>query len=193
MDFEQIIIKYQKLIYNTARRLMGNNEDAEDAAQEVAIKIYKNLASCRGEEFLPGWISKITHNTCMDVLRRRKGKHHDSLDDIVEFGDGSGGVQKQLADDEKGPEDLLLQKEVNEQIEGALLKLSMQFRPLVILRDIQGHSYEEISDILNMPVGTVKSRLFRGRSKLKSILLKETKLEQKKNGQRQLSRGEADE
>jgi RNA polymerase sigma-70 factor (ECF subfamily) len=147
---------------------MGNNEDAEDITQEVAIKIFRSLASCRGEEFLSAWISKITHNSCMDALRRRKGKYNESLDEIVDFGDGQ--MEKQLEDESDSPEELLLKKELSEQIEAALLRLPLLYRSPVVLRDMQGYSYDEMAEILNMPAGTVKSRLFRGRAKLKTIL-----------------------
>ncbi|MCL2575201.1 MAG: sigma-70 family RNA polymerase sigma factor [Defluviitaleaceae bacterium] len=171
MNFEDVFAKYQKLIYNLSRRIMGNDEDAQDITQEVAIKVYRNLHKCKGEDFVAAWISKITHNTCMDALRKRKGKFTSSLDDTVGFDDGE--VQVQIEDEAIGPEALLLQKELNAQIETALLKLSTEYRTIVILRDVNGYSYEEIAEITGLPEGTVKSRLFRGRSKLKNILLRE--------------------
>ena len=167
--FEALLLKYEKLIYNLARRFMGNNEDAEDVTQEVAVKIYRNIKSCKGEEFLSAWISRITHNSCMDALRKRKGKNNESLDEIVDFGDGK--MEKQFEDSAEGPEDALIRKELSEQIEGALMQLPVLYRSLVVLRDVLGHSYDEIAEIMGLPVGTVKSRLFRGRAKLKSVLL----------------------
>ena len=171
LKFEDVIIKYDKLIYNLARRLMGNTEDAQDVSQEVAIKIYKNLAKCKGEEFLQAWISRITHNACMDALRKRKGKHTDSLDEMTEFDEGEAA--KQIPDEDAGPEELLLQKEVSEQIEDALARISVTYRSLIILRDVLGHSYEEVAEISGLALGTVKSRIFRGRAKLKEILLEQ--------------------
>ena len=178
-SFEEVILKYEKLIYNLARRLMGDVEDAKDITQEVAIKIYKNLASCKGEEFLKAWISKITHNACMDALRRRKGKHFQSLDEIMEF-DG-GQLEASISQEGESPEGLLLRKELGGQIEAALAALPHAYREVVILRDVLGHTYEEMAEILNLPEGTIKSRLFRGRNQLKTILLREQNL----SGQRQ--------
>jgi len=172
MNFDNVFLQYQKMIYNLAWRLMGNKEDAEDITQETAMKVYRNLHKCKGEEFLAAWIAKITHNTCMDALRRKKGKFTSSLDDVMGFDDGEAQVQIEDSTT-AGPEALLLQKELSEQIEAALQKLSPEFRSLVVLRDINGHSYEEISEILDLPEGTVKSRIFRGRAKLKNILLRE--------------------
>ncbi|MDR2168058.1 MAG: sigma-70 family RNA polymerase sigma factor [Clostridiales bacterium] len=171
LKFEQVILKHQKLIYNLAQRIMGNPEDAQDVAQEVAIKIYRNLAKCKGEEFLAAWISKITHNACMDALRRRKGRLHESLDEMLEIGDGEAA--KQVPDPDAGPELLLLQKELSAQIEAALNQLPLSHRLPVILRDIHGRTYDEMAEILDLPAGTVKSRLFRGRAKLKAILLEQ--------------------
>jgi len=169
MNFDKVFLQYQKMIYNLAWRLMGNRQDAEDITQDVAVKVYRNLHKCKGEEFLTAWLTKITHNTCMDALRKKKGKFTSSLDDVMEFENGE--AQFQFKDDSPGPEALLIQKELGEQIEAALQKLPPEFRALVILRDVNGHSYEEISKILDLPEGTVKSRIFRGRAKLKNILL----------------------
>lgn len=164
--FEKILIKYEKLIYNLARRIMGKNEDAEDITQEVAIKIYGNLKFCRGEEFLKAWIGKITHNACMDMLRRNKDKYTESLEVMAEIGE-------ELVEQSQGPEDLLIRKELGKYLEAALEQLPAQYRSLIALRDIHGYTYEEVAEILQLPIGTVKSRLFRGRLKLKTILLEQ--------------------
>lgn len=169
MKFEDVIKKYDKLIYNLARRWMGNNEDAQDVSQEVALKIYNNLDRCQGEQFLPAWISRITYNASMDALRKKKGKIAESLDEMMSFDDSE--TAKQVPDNDPTPEDRLLQKEVAQQIEKALEKLPLKYRTLILLRDWQGRSYEEVAEITSIPLGTVKSRIFRGRTKLKEILL----------------------
>ena len=169
LNFEDVIKKYDKLIYNLARRWMNNNEDAQDVSQEVALKIYKNLDRCQGEEYLQAWISRITHNACMDALRKKKGKPTESLDEMMDFDDGEAA--KQVPDEAPTPEERLMQKEVAAQIEQALQKLPLKYRTLILLRDWQGHSYEEVAEITSIPLGTVKSRIFRGRTKLKEILL----------------------
>ena len=167
MDFEDIILNYEKMIYAIAWRIMGNCEDAQDVAQEVAIKIYRNMSKCCGEEFLGIWISRITRNTCIDALRRRKDNIW-SLDEVLETDDGQ--MQAQLPDPSLGPEALLLKQEVAVQIESALDELSAPHRAVLVLRDIQGHSYTEVMEITGLRLGTVKSMLFRGRTKLKKIL-----------------------
>jgi RNA polymerase sigma-70 factor (ECF subfamily) len=119
---------------------------------------------------LAAWVSKITHNACIDALRRRRGGML-SLDEILDIGDGEVAIQ--VPDPDAGPEEILLQEEVAGQIEGALEQLSLSYRLPIILRDIHGRSYDEMAEILDLPAGTVKSRLFRGRAKLKSLLLEQ--------------------
>ena len=167
--FEALISQYEKLIYNIAWRIMGNGEDAKDMAQEAIIKIYRNLAACKGLGLFKAWVAKITHNTCMDELRRRKGRVAESYDAMIEPGDTA--VERQIADEAEGPEAALLRKELAGTIGDALNKLSDEHRALLVLRDVQGLTYEEISEITGTPMGTVKSRISRGRAGLKRILL----------------------
>jgi RNA polymerase sigma-70 factor (ECF subfamily) len=164
--FETLILQYEKLIYNIAWRIMGNAEDAKDIAQEAILKIYRNLAACKSADLFKAWACKITHNTCMDELRRRKGKAAESYDAMLE--EGRGG---DLWTSDDTPEAALLRKEMSGIIGDGLNRLSHQHRALLVLRDVQGFSYEEIAEITNMPLGTVKSRISRGRGNLKQILL----------------------
>ena len=166
--FEALILQYEKFIYNIAWRIMGNAEDAKDASQEVIIKIYNNLAACASMEHMRAWVARVTHNVCMDELRRRKGKATLSYDDTQNNDD----APQQFTDPADGPETLLLRKELAAQIEAGLKLLSDEHRALIVLRDVQGLSYEEVAQATQTPLGTVKSRLSRGRHKLKQILLK---------------------
>jgi len=171
--FETLIVQYEKLIYNIAWRIMGNAEDAKDIAQEAIIKIYRNLAACKSLDLFKAWAAKITHNTCMDELRRRKNKATESYDAMLEEGRADADIRgvelgSSVSD---SPEAALMQKELQGIIADGLGKLSDEHRALLVLRDVQGISYEEIADITNLPLGTVKSRISRGRSNLKRILL----------------------
>ena len=168
--FEGLVLQYEKLIYNIAFRMMGNAEDAKDISQEVIIKIYRNLSSCAGMEYMKAWTAKITHNTCIDELRRRKGKITDSYDYAAGAEFGEEAPERQFADPADGPEALLLRKELGAIIEEGLRRLPCQHRGLIVLRDIQGMSYEEIAEITSTPMGTVKSRLSRARNSLRGIL-----------------------
>jgi len=168
--FEALILQHEKFIYNIAWRIMGNAEDAKDISQEAAIKIYRNLSTCTSTEHLRAWIARVVHNTCMDELRRRKNKTALSYDAMMETEDGE--IEHQIADNTEGPEAALLRKEMGGQIGQALQHLSEGHRALIILRDVNGLSYEEIAEITSTPLGTVKSRISRGRNNLKKILIK---------------------
>lgn len=169
--FETLIIQYEKLIYNITWRIMGNAEDAKDMAQEAILKIYKNLAACKSIDLFKAWAVKIAHNTCIDELRRRKNKTAESYDAMLE--EGREEVHRDSAsqtDAGSSPEAALLQKELKGIIGNALNLLSDEHRALIVLREIHSLSYEEISEITNLPIGTIKSRISRGRSNLKRIL-----------------------
>jgi len=146
---------------------MGNTEDAKDISQEVIIKIYRNFDTGLRAEHAKAWVARITHNACMDELRRRKGKITESLDVPLD----DDGPQRQFSDPSDGPEALLLRKELSGMIGDGLAKLSEEHRALVVLRDVQGMTYEEIAEIAEIPIGTVKSRISRGRGQLKKILI----------------------
>lgn len=161
---EALLFVYEKKIYNVAYRYMGNEADAFDMAQESLIKIYKGLKSFRHESSFSSWIYRLTVNTCLDGLRKRK-KEPLSLDCTME----SGVVLEDKSIDT--PETHTLNLESREDIQKAINTLSEDHRITVILRDIQGLSYDEIADTLSISIGTVKSRLSRGRQRLKEILL----------------------
>lgn len=166
--FEQIIVNYEKLIYNIAYRLLGNPEDAMDAAQEAVIKIYCNIHKCNDINTLKAWICKITNNTCIDELRRRKGKREESLQKLTESEDGAYSIQFEVS--EISPEDAVLLKERNIVLQAAINKLPPKYKTLIVLRDINGLSYEELAEAAGLSMGTVKSRLSRARERLKRLL-----------------------
>ena len=169
-DFEKFILQYEKLIYNLAYRMMGNKQDAEDIFQESILKIYKNMNKCKEKENISSWICTVVHNTCIDELRRKKRRYTESIDSKLDFDDGSM-MNKQLADNTKTPEEQLVNSELAEDIQKALNRLPADQKSLIVLRDIQGMSYEEISKNLKIPIGTVKSRINRGRERLKEYLM----------------------
>lgn len=166
-SFEQLIARHQQKVYNIAYRMMGNEEDAKDAAQEALIKIYKSVSKFRGDSGFSTWVYRIAINACKDELRKKK---HNiiSLDKEIETEEGS--IKNELADQGLKPDELVEQAELNETIQEAINQLPEQNRIAIILRDIQGFSYEDISSTLECPVGTVKSRINRGRKLLKDCL-----------------------
>jgi len=160
--FEQILLKYEKLIYYVARRYFNNPEDAKDASQDAAVKIYNGLARVILPEGgnLKAWICTITARTCLDSLRKRRPQTTEYTEEIVKSTLPSA-------------EDMASANERVQEILAAIKKLPEDQRMVLILRDMQGLSYDELADALQINVGTVKSRLSRARAGLKKILDKE--------------------
>jgi RNA polymerase sigma-70 factor, ECF subfamily len=160
---EALLKLYEKRIYNISLRMTGNEYDAFDAAQESLIKIYKNISAFRGEASFSSFVYRLTVNTCIDFIRKRKNDV--SIEASME--EGTFFEDKNTSLD---PEYNAVGGEINQKIQQALQKLDEEHRALVVLKDVQGFSYEEIAGILKLSMGTVKSRLFRSREKLKKEL-----------------------
>ena len=166
--FEQLITGYEQLIYSFAYRMLGNAWDARDAAQESLVKIYKNIHKCHDISSFKSWIRAITNNTCIDELRRRSKKREDSLTRYYETDEGE--VEVQFASPDPGPETQALSNERQRRIQQAINQLPVKYKQLIVMRDINGASYEELADATGLAPGTVKSRLSRARAKLKDLL-----------------------
>ncbi|MGE5485888.1 MAG: RNA polymerase sigma factor [Ignavibacteriales bacterium] len=166
--FEQLVLSYEKKVYNLAFRMMGNPEDASDVAQEAFLRAFSSLSRFRGDSSFSTWIYRIVSNICLDELRKRGRQRVSSLDEPVEGEDGE--MSRQVADPAPGPEDVLQQAEARDLIHRGIASLQDAQKVIVVLRDIQGLSYEEISAILGLSLGTVKSRLNRARTALKRTL-----------------------
>lgn len=161
---EALIYAYEKRVYNIAFRFMGNEADAWDMAQESLIKIYKNISSFKSHSLFSSWVYRLTANTCLDGLRKRK-KTPLSLDHTIE----SGATYEDTIN--SSPEDYALAAERSKDIQIAIDSLSDEHKSVIIMRDISGLSYEEIAESLGISLGTVKSRISRGRAKLKEQLI----------------------
>lgn len=160
--FEELIKLYEKKIYNIAFRMTNDREDACDIAQEVCIKIYKSINTFKGNSSFGTWVYRITSNVCIDIMRKRNN--------IISINaTNDDGEEYELPIEDKGrlPEEIVESKETVELIKGYIKELAPDQRIVIILRDIQGYSYEEISRILDVNVGTVKSRLNRARNFIK--------------------------
>ena len=168
--FEALILQHEKIVYNVALRMMNHSEDAKDISQEVFLKAYKNIKNFDERAMFSTWLYRITTNTCIDELRKRKGKQSYSLEEELENEEGS--MQRQIADEGETPEESLLRVERKDELKKALAQISEEHRIAVILRDIRGLSYEEIAEIMDLPMGTVKSRISRARNQLKQEILK---------------------
>lgn len=173
MSFETLILSCKGKAYNLAFRYMRNEDDALDALQESFIKIYKNLNTFNFKSKFDTWVYRVVANTCSDMLRRNKTRALGS-NIISIYGESSDDDEYELeiADNNDTPEVLYEKKEESAYILKCMDKLQEQHREVLILRDIQGCSYEEIAEILGCSIGTVKSRISRARLKLKDIYIK---------------------
>jgi len=164
--FGRLALKYQDRIYNLCRHLLGDAHDAEDAAQDTFIKAYQNLKKFRPEASFYTWLYRIAVNTCLDY---KKSPFFESI-----FKSSTEGEEFTLEEisDEPSPEKLYESKELRQALHQSLGKLSLKLRSVIILKEIEGLSYEKIADILDVSVGTVKSRIFRAREELKTSLKK---------------------
>lgn len=165
--YEQLIRCYQTQVYSLAMRMLGNPEDAADVTQETFIRVFRTIDKFRGDASFSTWIYRVTSNLCLDWLRRRKRR---ALSSDAPVSWEHETAPRELADTSPNPEDLVAAAELRQEIQSALNQLESYHRLAVILRDVQGLSYEEVAGILNLPLGTVKSRINRGRRQLRKIL-----------------------
>lgn len=163
--FETLIQQHEKIVYNVALRMMNHREDAKDISQEVFIKAYRNITGFDERSAFSTWIYRITVNTCIDEIRKRKGKQKLFLDN--EFENEEGTRKQELPSSCDTPEESLIRKEEKSEILMALQEISEDYKTVFILRDIRGLSYDEIAEITGLALGTVKSRISRARNHLK--------------------------
>jgi RNA polymerase sigma factor (sigma-70 family) len=164
-DFVALMQQNQGHVFRLAFHLLGNVEEAKDATQETFVKAWKKLGSLR-QETSRAWLSKITVNLCLDWLRRRKFRG----DFPEERSESQDGFEYQLPDPNLDPLEQSLSSEMQVKVRKAISTLAPKYRAVVILRDLEGLSYREIAEMLNVEISKVKSNLFRGRRELKEIL-----------------------
>jgi len=169
--FTILVERYQKMLYTIAFRFLGNPEDAGDAAQEALVRAFKNLPGFRGQCSFKTWLQHIIANICRDALRRMSRRPTLSLDSLREI----EGAPWELAAEEEvtSPEEVFLAREGEDHIHQLIQALTPEYRLVVIMRDLQGFSYEEIATSLGCSIGTVKSRLSRARQFLRRHLIRE--------------------
>lgn len=169
--FNQLVLKYQTMAYSVAYRMLHDESAAADTVQESFIKAYRALHSFHGGNF-KSWLMRIVVNSCYDVLRVQQRHLTESLDDA----ESDGAPSPHLVDHAEGPEAHAERMELNSYIELGLRTLPPDQLTVLILCDIQGHSYEEIVEITGFAMGTVKSRISRARAKLRDFLLQKPEL-----------------
>jgi len=165
--YSDLVNKYRDLIFNLIYRMIGNREEAEDLVQEVFIKAFTALSTFNEQYAFSTWLYKIAVNHCIDALRKKKLRTL-PLDKPISFKDKE--LKREYPDLSPGPEGKLLSEERAEIVQKAIHSLPEKYRTVILLRHTEEKSYEEISAILNIPLGTVKARLFRARELLKKKL-----------------------
>lgn len=178
--FEQLILLHEKRVYTIAYKYMGNQEDAKDMAQEALIKAYQSIKLFRGDAAFGTWLGKITANRCLDELRKRKNIQQTSLEDALELEEGS--IKKEIESPMITPEEHAVQQEIAHYMQKLIHELKEEYRIVIILRELEGYSYEEIAQLLSCSLGTVKSRISRARAYLKERILADRMMERSEKG-----------
>jgi RNA polymerase sigma-70 factor (ECF subfamily) len=169
--FLDLVQQHQARIYQHAFYLLHDQDDARDVTQEAFIKAWKRTTELRPETF-QSWLLKCANNLCIDLLRRRKFQvplataDDEEIETLIHYRQAENGFQSS----HPLPEDLCIKQERQQLVQQAIGQLPFHFRTVVVMREIDGLSFEEIAETLNQPVGTVKSNVFRARKKLRGIL-----------------------
>lgn len=164
--FNQLVVAYQNLAYSVAYRTLQDDASAADVVQESFIKAYRSIGAFQGGSF-KSWIIRIVANTCYDLLRSRQRKLTDSLDDLVESDD----YAPQLIDPADTPHTYVERMELSALIERGIQALPPDQRLVLTLCDVHGYTYDEIAEMTGVPMGTVKSRINRARTRVRAYLL----------------------
>lgn len=163
-SFELLIKKYQKYAYNISLKYLKDPNEAEDITQEALIKVFRNLKNFNMNSKFSTWLYRIVVNTCKDELRKKKREEN------VSHLDNSDEYINEVEDTKYEPLRSLEENELSEGLKNAVDELKLKYKEVIILCDVNGLSYNEISNILDIPVGTVRSRISRGRLNLRKII-----------------------
>lgn len=168
--FEQLVLDNQNRVYSLALRLVRDREQAQDLAQEAFVKAWQGLAAFQGESSFSTWVYRLTTNVCIDWLRRQKRRQEAAP--TLSLDDGDNGWAEP-PDWQQEPQRRLEQRERSRALDRALTRLPEHQRRPLVLRELSGLSYQEIGAALALDLGTVKSRIARGRLALRKILLED--------------------
>jgi RNA polymerase sigma factor, sigma-70 family len=165
--FEELTAVYYSKVYNICYRMLNNTEDAYEQAQETFIKAFRYIKDFKGNCSISTWLYRIATNICLDFIRKNKKKKTVSIEQST-FEDLQ--LKDSLASNTLGPEKVAELNAQKRAIREAMAKMNEKNRIMIILRDLMGLSYDEISETVNIPVGTVKSRISRARNELRELL-----------------------
>lgn len=164
--FDEIYHRFSQMVFNLALRLSGDADQAADLTQEIFLRVFRYVGQFRGGSSLKTWIFRIGVNHCRSCLGRRRLPMLPLFEEPAEDERGSGAIP----DPGRGPEELAVAADCGRQVAAGLARLPESFRVAVVLRDLEGLSYEEIAEVLGVRIGTVRSRIARGREQLRAFL-----------------------
>ncbi|MBR3557065.1 MAG: sigma-70 family RNA polymerase sigma factor [Oscillospiraceae bacterium] len=166
--FEDLVLEYQKQVYHITLKMTGNEEDAFDLSQETFLKAFRALPTFRGEAGFGSWLYRMASNLCIDFLRKRKRQGSGQIISLDE--EEEDRRPRELPDLRYEPQSSLEKKEMRQKVQEGLQRLPHEQRLILVMRDVEGFSYQEISDALKIELGTVKSRIYRARAHLARLL-----------------------
>jgi len=169
-EFERLLERTQRQAYNIAYRMTGNRDDAEDLTQEAYLRAYRSFGTYNRQLPFESWFFRILSNLFIDLMRRKPKQKPLSLDQPVGDDEGDDNLLLQIADDNANPERNLMDTVMDERLQVALATLPEAFRTAVMLCDVEGKSYEEIAQAMGSSIGTVRSRIHRGRTMLRRLM-----------------------
>lgn len=171
-EFDALVTRYYQQVYNLAYRLTGNAADAEDLTQEAFLRAYRFFD--RYDPTMPfmNWISRVMTNLYIDEYRRRKRLPTVSIEERFENEEGEESEELDIPDPGPSPLEIAEANQYADAVQEGLMRLAPEFRTAVVLADVMGHSYEEIAEMMNTSIGTVRSRIHRGRKQLRDIIQK---------------------
>jgi RNA polymerase sigma-70 factor (ECF subfamily) len=169
--YDELVRAYSGTIYHVAYRMLGDSADASDVVQEIFIKVFKNISGFKGEAALKTWIFRIAFSEILNRLRWWKRRYKHATVSLDQEANGKRPSEI-IVHGGPTPEEALQFKEREIAIQHALRKISHEHRSIIVLRDIEGFSYNDIADVLGISIGTVKSRLARARADLKQSLMR---------------------
>lgn len=168
--FEGLVTLYQDRIHSYVARMLNDPEEAFDITQDAFVRAYQSLPRFRGTASFQTWLYRIATNLAIDAIRRGRRRNEGAISLDAPLDTPEGSVVRELPDEGRGPELEAAGQAVRQEVEAALLQVSPRLRPVLVMYDLQGMSYQEIAQVLGCPLGTVKSRLFNARMQLKELL-----------------------
>ena len=175
IEFEKLVGRTQRQAYNMAYRMTGNRDDAEDLTQEAYLRAYRSFATYNRKMPFESWFFRILSNLFIDLMRKKPKIKPISLDQPIGDEEHDENVLLQIPDYQANPERTLMDQVMDERLQKALSNLPEAFRVAVLLCDVDGKSYEEIAGIMKSSVGTVRSRIHRGRTMLRKQIIGQSK------------------